>query len=344
MFRAPCAMHALGAAVLKPRYDFATATFLFFLTLWRRPAGVLWIGFWQVLIYILLCALLLVVLAPVFEVLLDAARTGYEPDPEALFSALGPGFAFLALSPVLGIMIALALQGAWLRLLARDEIASGIPLRFGGDELRLLVVVLFYIAVATVLSLLAVALTAAGAAGLAAAGLQDGVLIAVIGFLWTCLLICAGVYIAIRLAPAASLTVRRRKLQLFEALRASANITGWMFLSYLVLVFVILFILIVAGVFQQVAVLLAAANVIEPLMQLEEVAEKNPEAVFPILAEAFSAPGFIAAIVIVAVLQFIADIFTAGLWHGVGAYAARREAGDYAGGITPPPGAEAGGD
>jgi len=314
----------------RPAYDFGTATFFFFQAVGRRPGGALWIAFWQVLLYVGFAALLILSFSPAIALAFDALQTGRQPDAGEIISSVSGGVALVILSPLLMIMAWLAVQTAWVRLLTRNEVAAGIPLRFWGDELRLFVVYVFYAVLSFVLWTVAAAITIAGGAAIAAAsGGEPGALGVIAGVLWTIFLIVFGIWVAIRFAPAVGLTIRQRRIRFFGGFAASGGIAGWMFLSYFVLVFVILAIGIVASIFQQVAFLAGAAPVFEMIMELENVGEDDAAVVFKALREVFSQTGVWIALGLVLVINFIADVVITGLWHGVGAYSAVRHDGGF---------------
>ncbi len=101
----------------RPRYDIINATFYFFKVFRRRPLGVIWIGFWQILVNFAFWGLLLF--------------------SDFYLRFIGE-FAAVCILYIGSSVLFLMMQGAWLRLLVRDEIAPIIPLRLGSDELKLL--------------------------------------------------------------------------------------------------------------------------------------------------------------------------------------------------------------
>jgi hypothetical protein len=314
----------------KPAYDFGKATFFFFQAVGRRPMGAVWIAFWQLLLYVALAALLVVSLQPVADVVIQAIETGVEPEPEDVLAAFGPGLAVLILSPLLWILVLLSVQGAWLRLMTRDEIASGIPLRVGGDELRLLVVNILLILGGIFLSILLSAITAAGGAAIASgANGEPGALAALTGVAWALFLVVFCIWVAIKFASAPALAVRQRRIRFFGAFAASGGVAGWMFLSYLVLIGVAIVVGVIVGVFQQVAMLGGMASLIEPLSQLDNVDGDEAAEVLKLVGEAFAQPGVWIAFGVIMLFQYLFDVIVTSLWHGVGAYVAVRHDGGF---------------
>ncbi|PWE16636.1 hypothetical protein DDZ18_12805 [Marinicauda salina] len=314
-------------------YDFGSATFFFFKTIGRRPGAALYIAFFQGLAYAGLFALIGWAMWPFFGELLQAAQAGREPDETVILSMLGQVFLAAGLATVLSIVILLMVQAAWLRLMTRDEVAGGIPFRFGGDELRLLGVNVIFIGLVFVgylVGALLVALAIGLGAGVNAVAGGDvwGALVAgLIGFLGFVVVFVAAIVIMIKFAAAPAMTINERGFRLFEAWSASKRIVGWMFLSYLVLILVFFVGGIVIGLVQQFAVLGGVLSAAPGLMELSEKQIEDPAIVFEAVRDAMANPGVLIAIVITLVLQLAFQIIAEGLWHGVGAYVAVRHAG-----------------
>ena len=255
------------------------------------------------------------------------------------------GAYFLAL---LGFMLAaLVVQAAWLRLLARDAVAAIIPLRLGGDEVRLLVVNVAFIvfnllgwsAVFLVFGLLNAGLIAAvsgsGEPGVGAV-IGGGVINVLLGLVVG----VAAVILMLRFAAAPALSVRLKAVKLFDSFPATKGVAAWMFVSYAVLIGIYLIGATVVAVAQQIIVLLAAAELVPTLAALENT--QDPEVVLQVLGAALLQPGVLIAFGFVLLLQMVLQIVFEGSWHGVGAYVARREAGDYPGDAIKAPSASVG--
>ena len=313
----------------KPSYNFVDGTFYFFKVFGQRPMSVAWIGLWQILLYAGFSALILYGFWPLFELFLNYGGKGEPSDAEALSAALqGVGFYLIGIT---GIMIsALMLQGAWLRLLTRNEVAGGLPLRFGADELRLLLVnivigLLFFAAYAVTVLLYFVV-----NAGLMAGG--DGAnvaLQALANTVLTIVVVVGWILFLLGLAPAPGLTVRQRGIKIFEGFSAAGGVMGWMFLSYLVLIVVSMIAYVVLSVLQQGFIMVGSAELIGTLMQIEQGAD--PDDLLNAFLQALQNPLFWVMAGIAIVMQLVFDIFVYGSWHGVGAYVAVR----HDGGLPP---------
>lgn len=318
----------------KPSYNFVDATFRFFQVMGRRPGAVLWILLWQLGLYAALSVAVVAAMAPIFLSFLELAAAQAEPDPTELLRAM-PGLVGGYALAVLGFMLAsLIMQGAWLRLLAREEVAPIIPLRIGGDELRLLVVNLAFIAFGTLAALAffvgAVALLAPFLTALEDGGDVSPMQIALVALSMVILGLTGavvGIFVMLRFAAAPALSVRMRAIKLFESFSATRGVVSWMFVSYLTLVAGYLVGAAVVGSFQQVFVLLFAAELFPTVDALQNT--QDPEVIVQVLGEILTRPAVLVSLTIVVLLQLMFQILFEGSWHGVGAYVARREAGDY---------------
>ena len=226
----------------------------------------------------------------------------------------------------------LSVQGAWLRFLTDKPVASLIALRFGADELRLLVVNLVFIAFGFLGYLLFVFILFGlilGGAGVfsgndsAATALGAGF----IGFILVVAFIVGVIIFMIRLAAAPAMTVNTGKIRIFESFSATSGITGWMFLSYLVLVMLIMFGSLFLGFAQNIIIL---SGMMSSGLDMNAFIAHEPDSfedVMGFLKDIFSSPAIGAAIVLLILVQLVFQIVAEGLWHGVGAYAAVRHSG-----------------
>lgn len=319
----------------RPRYDFVAATFQFFIAVGRRPMGALWIGFWQMLLLCAVSAGALAVFWPVFELMAHAAEADIEAEMIAVFLQMMGWMMLLGLA---GVLIYLMAQGAWLRLLTRDEIRPVIPFRLGADEFRLLGVnvlfIMFWMAVYIVSIILVAAIVATGG------GAQDfggTAIIALVGTLIVLAVVVFLIIICLRFAAAPALSVHQRRFRLFQAVSASKGVWGMMFLSYLTLIAVWIAGAVVVSMVQQIALLFGAAEFIGAMMAFDPAAGSDPAQILALLGETLTSPAGIAIIAVIVVTQFIFQITFEGLWHGVGAYVARRHGEAVAADAAPAP-------
>lgn len=320
----------------KAPYDFLTATFFFFKAVGRRPGGAIAIAISQIVAYTLVAALMIAAFIPMIAMAIRAESEGREPSVQEALTAVGSfGLAGLV-GFLLAIIIALAVQGAWLRLLTRDEVKPVVPLRFGGDELRLLGVNVIFIAfwmVGGVLVSIFIGLAGVGGAGIVAAGegsVWSGLGAGLLGFIVFIVLAVAVIWLCIKFAAAPAMTVNEKRFRLFESFTATKGIVGWMFLSYLVLIGVFIVIGIIIGIIQQVVFVAGVLGSLGSFEQLGQADPQTAEEVFAMLGQIFGQPGIAAAIILVVLLQVVFQIVYEGLWHGVGAYAAVRHSGGEA--------------
>lgn len=317
-------------------YDFTEATFFFFKAIGRRPGGFIAIALSQLVAYTLLAGLILAAFLPLIRLGIQVETKGVEPSvSEALAAVGGMGLAGL-LAMVLGIIVALGVQGAWLRLLTRNEVKPGIPLRFGADELRLLGVNLIFIAfwcIAWIFVSVFFALAAVGGAGLVAAGdgsVWSGLGAGLLGFVVFVALAFLAIWLCIKFAAAPAMTINEQRFRLFESFKATRGIVGWMFLSYLVLIVIFIFGGTLMSTMQWIVGFAGLATAGEAIDQLAAADPDSAEQIFAILGDAMSEPGVIAAVVLLVLLQVAFQILADGLWHGIGAYAAVRHSGEDA--------------
>ncbi|MEN0652466.1 MULTISPECIES: hypothetical protein [Hyphobacterium] len=308
-------------------YDFTDAVFYFFKVLARRPGRTLWVGLWNALLYIVLGGLLLWAFLPFYLTVFELAQTGADPDPSQIMSM----FATMAGAGVLaffgGIAVALMAQGAWLRLLARDEVAPGIPLRLGSDEFRLLGVniLLIIILMGTYFVgalLVAVPVVIGAAGGGEGAPVAIAVLAGVVGVI---ALIVAMVFLSIRLSPAPALTVLDRKIRLSGAWPVTKGIFWWVFLTYIVLGLIVAFASSMISSFVQLMFLPILIPVLTEISQ--QSGNMDPDQAMDMLRAAFTSTGTIALFAVAVVISIVGQIFYEGMWHAVGAYLARRHRG-----------------
>lgn len=318
------------------KYDFGSAAFWFFKCVGRNPGGAFSIALTQIIAYALIIGALLVFGLPAIQSILELVAVNDDPDPSEVFAAAG---TLLALSPVIvivSIMVALMAQGAWMRLLTRNEVAGGIPFRLGADEGRLFLVnlclIVFliagYVAGALFFALIVVATMGINAAadGAVWAAIINGLIwfVAVVGFA------VAAIIIAVRLAAAPALSVRQKGFRLFHSFAATRNIVGWMVLTYFVLILIALVGSMILSIVQQIAVMGGMMGAMAPYWgDLMAGNEPDPEQVREMITGIITSPAAIIALCVMLLAQVIFQILIEGLWHGVGAYVAvRHDGGD----------------
>jgi hypothetical protein len=310
----------------QPRYDFVAGTFHFFSAVGRRPFGALWIAVWQLVLIGAAVAAIIAVYWPVFELMAQAQSVDIEAELIAMVLSL---MGWISLISLAIILLSLMAQGAWMRLLTRNEVSPGIPFRFGGDELRLLGVNLVFSAFWVLAYILTVVLVAVIVGFGAGAGDVGGTaLIALAGTLGIFVAVVVLIIVCLRFAAAPALSVHQRRFRLFEAVAASKGVAGMMFLSYLALVGVWFAGYVIVSTVQTIALLFGAAEVIGQMGALHTDPEAaDPAVLLAMLGETLASPAGVIILVVVILSQFIFQIAFEGLWHGVGAYVAKRHGG-----------------
>ncbi len=302
-------------------YDFTDGTFHLFKVMARRTGATLSLIVWHVLAYAALLSVLWIALSPAFPVIINAIEQNREPTETEILTLIGSVWLAMSLFYLLALALALMAQGAWLRLLTHGRTASGIPFRFGLDELRLLGVNASFMAMGFVGWLvfsLIFGLFAFGAVGLGQ-GMDETAAASAVMLIFPLLFLVIMplvIFIALRFAAAPAMTVNEGRFRLFESFKATRGIWGWMLLSYIVIYFVVVMGASTIGGLQFFIGFMA-------LFDIFQVAQDMPYATEPseYLALVLR-PGPIIAIVLIVLIQLIIQVLTEALYHSVGAYAA----------------------
>lgn len=304
--------------------DFGKAVFHFFQVAGRRPTAVLWIGLWQAILTAGLLYLAFLTVGDFYVWIFSEAMSGREPNEAEVLTRLFGVMSAMPLVSIGGLLIALMAQAAWLRLLTRDEIATVIPFRLGGDELRLLVTNLGLLALAIAFYLISMAVTFMFVGGLLAAMAGDGS--AGAGFaggfavaLLILLLFVAAIFVGVRVSAAPALTILEKRIA-FPAWGATRGIF-WPVLGAYVLVAIIIGVLsAVVGTVLNLTMLGAFLPIIGELIEMaQNNPQADPEEVMGVLREGLSQPGILASFVAIGLLSVILRSFSDAIWHSVGA-------------------------
>tara|TARA_R110002072_G_scaffold22253_1_gene77838 strand:- start:381 stop:1400 length:1020 start_codon:yes stop_codon:yes gene_type:complete len=307
-------------------FEFGDAIGHFFKTMGRRPGGTLWVALWNSILISVVFGAVIWMVAPAYLSVLDTAMTGEEPDASEVWAIMGPFLFVFPLAFFGSIIAALVAQGAWLRLLVRDEIAAGIPLRFGGDELRLLVVNLLYMVlgiafyIAFVVLVIVMGIAFAGSDG----GLAAGATAALIGGTFVLLALVIAVFLGVRLSAAPALTVYDRKIRFFESWGATSRIFWWLLLTYLVMAVIIFAAQSILGTMIQVIFLGAFFPMFMEMSQVSDAGAMEPHVWIDMLRDYLSDPATLGIFAVGIVLSVFLQTFCEALWHSVGAYTAIR--------------------
>ncbi|MEE2527155.1 hypothetical protein V0U79_12325 [Hyphobacterium sp. HN65] len=305
-------------------FDFGKATFHFFNVFGRKPAAVIWIALWQAMLNAGLMYLAFVTIGDFYIWILGEAFSGTGPDEAEMFNRMGSIMSVGPLISIGGMLIALMAQGAWLRLLVRDEMAPLIPFRLAGDELHLFATnvgllgiaigLYFLFALVLVFTGVAVGLAAAGG-GSSNAGLAGGLTFAIA----VLVMLGLALFIGVRVSAAPAATVLERRIA-FPAWSVTKG-KFWPVLGAYILVAVMLMVL--GGAFMMVvnfAFLGALMPVFQELFLAAQTGiEPNPEALLGALEEAVTSTGAQISLVSAGlVMLFFRSVYDA-IWHSVGA-------------------------
>ncbi|WP_291842894.1 hypothetical protein [Maricaulis sp.] len=318
-------------------FDIGKAIFWFFIRFGEKPGGALWLFVFQALCAAVLVALSVMMMGPayinLFE-LIEADAHGGLSDADAMrqvFGILMPFLTYGFLIIPLTFLFAVTFQAAWLRFLTKGEIKPVVPIRFGGDELRLIGVNLLYVVVAAVAyfgAALVIGIFGFGAVMMAQGGGDSaaigfgGGLLAFLAFL---AVLVALLVFAIRLASAPALTVLDGRLRFFESWDASKGVFWPLLVSYVVAYAIMM---VIGGTLGFVVQLALLAALFPMLMDLVDVAEQgsqvDPDAVLASLQSSLSQPGTLIALIVGFVLLYAFQVMLEAVWHSIGAYNAVR--------------------
>lgn len=311
------------------RYDFAAALFHFFTVFARRPLSVVWIAAWQLVFYAAIVITMIALFWPLTSELIEAAVKGAEPDQALILQFLGASMLATIIGTLVYLLSLVSIQAAWLRLLAKDEVKALIPLRFGADEVRLLginiIFLIFMTFGTTAVVILFSILNAAVFAGGNVEGFGPIAAIALGNTLLALLVSIGAIFVCLRFAASPALTILQGRFNLFGGFDASKGILGWMLLTYLVAIVLIMIGGFVLASLQQVGALFMVADMIPALEKLDGV--EDPQVVFTVLSEVLTQEGVLTAFGFIIATQLVFQVLLEGLWHGIGAYVARRHEG-----------------
>ena len=206
---------------------------------WRR------LGIAYVLARLVLIALILVIAAP-FVISTLPNLTGMDPQSDAFKTQLQGSIQIIQsvgyLGAILFLPIFAAIYTALLRWMIRGQSGGKwFGLRFGQDEINVLVVLIALFVVvlfAALLALIPLAVLIAIAVALKGGSL-GGVFIA-LSILYALVWLAAVIWFSVRLSPAPALTVKHGKIQVFETLAISRGHFWGLFLAYVVQFFILL--------------------------------------------------------------------------------------------------------
>ncbi|RKR00090.1 hypothetical protein [Maricaulis maris] len=318
-------------------FDIGKAIFWFFIRFGEKPGGALWLFAFQALCALVLVALSVMMMGPayinLFE-LIEADANGGLSDADALrqvFDIVMPFLTYGILIIPLSLLFVVMFQGAWLRFLTKGEVKPVVPIRFGGDEIRLIGVNLLYLVVAAVayfgVAMLigifgfGAVMMAHGGGDAGAIGIGGG-LLAFVAFL---AVLVALLVFAVRLASAPALTVLDGRLRFFESWDASKGVFWQMLISYVVAYAVMM---VIGGTLGFVVQLALLAALFPMLIDMAEIAEQGSQvdvdALLASIQSSLSQPGTLLALIVGFFLLYAFQVMLEAVWHSIGAYNAVR--------------------
>ena len=195
------------------------------------------------------------------------------------------------------------------------------PLRFGMAELRVMgtqfIVYLIAMLALFVLEIIMIALFA-GTVFAGKASIIFGLVVGLFAFVSLLALFIIPIYIGVRLAPGAAISVKENKFAPLAGWSITKGRTGYLFLAYLFLF--------VAGYIVMTIIQLTFMGMIfseNYMMTIMGYSEQNPQEIFAVVAEKMKQPKIIFALSIGAVLYFITSMIWWVSISGVGTYAVK---------------------
>ncbi len=303
-------------------FSFDNAAFHMFRT--EGPGGFIWkylIAYG--LVIFVFAAISMLMMGPLFsaygEMMAAAVNGASEQEMDTIImDALLANVGQLALgyiaSLIFGVVFWAAFEAAIQRRYVRDE---GFGLRFGGDELRLIVVGLIWIAMligGMIVSQLAIMGLILPVVSIAS---ENPMLIGLWGFVVVLAVMVLWLVMLIRLSAASALTIRDRKIHFFASWSVTKGRFWPMLGAYLIL-------LLILGTVVTVIYMLGFGVIVAAMIPAFEAsggAEPDPEA----LIAMFTSPAVIVGLVIWYCVLLLFQGFSGYAWAGVAALAAKTD-------------------
>lgn len=309
-------------------FDIGEAIFFFFKRFGEKPAAAMWIALWHLLLLSAATAGALWLFLPFINEIIAMESRPVGPSDAEILRAVGRVMMSVPLMVIVGVLVSLMVHGAWYRYLARDEVSAVIPVRIGGDEIRLAGVAILFFGLLVIAEIVAsavfamVGLTSFGfmamVDGDTSAVVSGGILLLLLGLAY----MAAQIFVSVRLSPAAGLTFVDRKFRFFEAWDASSGQFWKMLLSYIVVGIGIYLIIMVVAVIFGFALLGSILPVIGELQAIEDM-NATPAETMAALRDVFFRAEIMLPLGIATVIAALVEILIMGMWAGVGVYTAR---------------------
>lgn len=197
----------------------------------ERPLAVLaWAGLLLAL-QIATTAVMLAVAGPAMADLQSAAAGGTGGDPSAILAAYGRMAPALSLIWPFTLLVSAVISCAVYRMVLRPQESALAGMRIGADELRVLVVSVAIVLLISVVVFVGIILAGVVGGGVAAAA--NGPAGAILGGVIGIAVLCAVIFMSVRLSLAAPMTFEQRDFRVFESWRATQGTFWPLFGAYL---------------------------------------------------------------------------------------------------------------
>lgn len=224
-------------------------------------------------------------------------------DPAAIMEVMGPMYSIMGwgvLLSILGWAVMASIETAMHRNIFRPHLKTGFfPLRFGKDELRVMLAQLVVYVICTgiyivgyIIGFILILIVAVLGESVGGAGAALGVLLTIFVVI---ALIIAALYVLARLSPAAALSVRDEDIRTVEGWRVTKGQIWPLIGSYLIVGVVGNIIISVVMMVGMVAVL-ATANLPSLFSELE--GNEDPSVAIDQLSTAFSTPSVLIPLIL----------------------------------------------
>ncbi|HEY3812929.1 MAG TPA: hypothetical protein VGL66_06865 [Caulobacteraceae bacterium] len=230
----------------------------------KHPGALVIWGLFYVLSIVLVIGLILLAMGPGFmDAMKNAgANAAASTDPTAALKMVGGMFLGFLIAIPLFMVVVTMLNAAVFRAVLRPEQKGFGYLSLGGDEMRMIVValvmgVLFFIMYIACVMIWAMIIGGTAVAAGAASGSRGGGAAAgvagLIGFLFSLVLVCAFIYVAVKLSLASVMTFAEKRIRIFESWGLTKGQFWPLFAMYLLVLLIVigvaLGVMVLSGIF-----------------------------------------------------------------------------------------------
>ncbi len=268
----------------------------------------------------------------IFQNIIALEKSGAleEDDAAAIGAIMGPMMSIMGLASLiwmLSLVVVISAETAFHKNIFRGTDHKIFPLRFGKDELRVLlarfIVGIICYGVFFAAYIVAIALFVMGATMGEAPGGGAAALFGLVGFLAFLAMMGFTLFILVRFSPAAALSVRDDDIRTIEGWKVTKNKFWPMIACYLIVGFagyIIMSMISMIGFFA----IIADGSLIELLSGIDET--EDPLVIFDKIGDVFKQPTVWIPLMIVSILYMIGIVLWYFCFWGIPSYAAQLDA------------------